>query len=133
MPDPELLQRLARRAVELEMQFEGDVLAGPGSKMAGKKERRSQKDRAKARKLKHGPSQKTRKMLDQKSRDQKAIQRAMRKQQLEQGQAGLAGAGRGGKHKDKKRREESDRKRKHKGVPKEASIKRVADAYLAGS
>lgn len=95
--------------------------------MAGKKERRSQRDRAKARRQKEGPVKKQPKTLAQ-----KAVEKALHKQRKEQGQAGLAGAGRAGKQPTKKQKDQRPyRKRKHKGQPHTASIQRVADAYLS--
>ena len=92
----------------------------------GKKERRSLKDRAKARRQKSGPVK-----GKQKSLDQKAIERALRKQRQEQGVPGMAGAGRGGPQETKKQKaERPGRKQKHKGKGFEASIQKVADAYL---
>lgn len=91
----------------------------------GKKERRSRRDRARARRTKLGPSERR-----QKSVEQQAIEKALHKERKEKGQAGLAGAGRGTVIPSKKQKAQRPwRKRKHKG--RKASAQRVASAYLA--
>jgi len=95
----------------------------------GKKERRSQEDKAKARRQKTGPVE-----GKKKTNDQKAVERALRKQRQEQGVPGMPGAGRGGPQESKKQKSKRpDRKQKHKGRGYQASdesIQRVASAYL---
>jgi|GEM_PF-3222719 len=96
---------------------------------AGKKERRSRRDRARARRTKLGPG----KRKKPKSIDQQAIEKALHKERKEMGQAGLAGAGRGTVIPSKKQKSlRPYRKRKHKGQHR-ASAERVASAYLARS
>lgn len=60
---------------------------------AGKRERRQMKDREMSRSLKYGPPSQT-----ERSEAQSAISGAGWRDRKEQGQAGLAGAGRGGRH-----------------------------------
>lgn len=94
--------------------------------IAGKKERRSRRDRARARRTKLGPGE-----CKQKSVGQQAIEKALHKERKEKGQAGLAGAGRGTVIPSKKEKAQRPyRKQKHKGQHR-ASAQRVASAYLA--
>jgi hypothetical protein len=103
-PKPKSLwERIRDKLAEVEM-----------DKIAGKKERRSIKDKAMARKIKHGPES-----HEEKSDDAAAMERAMWNARKEEGHAGLPGAGMGaGPHKDKSK---YDRKRE-KNMDKEASL-----------
>lgn len=76
-----------------------------------KKEQRSLKDKARARRLKDPNAGKHK---TEKTRQQKALEKAQWEARKEQGVAGLAGAGRAGRQPSKK--EKADRRRKkHKG------------------
>ena len=83
-----------------------------------KKEQRSLKDSASARRLKDkGTGQRGK----QRTHDQKALEKVLWQQRKDQGQAGLAGSGRSGKQpgrKEKQRRKEE----KHKGKGHYASL-----------
>jgi hypothetical protein len=81
---------------------------------AGKKEQRSQKDRAMARKIKYGPD-----THEEKSDSSSSMEKAMWEARKQQGQAGLPGAGMGaGYHKDKSK---YDRKQEQQ-VDREACL-----------
>ena len=104
------------------------------NRSAGKKERRSIKDKKHSDKLKGRRDVKKdepKKKKGPKSQEQKKFEGEMRKKQVERGQFGLPGAGRGGKHETKKQKSKRpDRKQKHKKMDYAASAKLVADAFL---
>jgi len=105
------------------------------SRTAGKKERRSLKDKVKSDKLKglrskepKGPKPKKAPMTP----TQKKHEEEMRQKQLDSGAFGLPGAGRGGKHETgRQKAERPDRKQKHKKRDIEAAVAKVASAFLA--
>lgn len=116
----------------------GEVISGekpqndPQRHTAGKKERRSIKDKKRSDKMKGNRKTEPKsqdKKKGPKSQEQKKRDKETRERQVEKGKFGLPGAGRGGKHESKKdKAKRPDRKQKHKGRSVAASL--VRDALL---